>query len=319
MPRNTLLALYLAAIETAEGVDQVPTATANAIALAASLDPETDFAFRNPRDTLVRGVDINAYPPLPPKGEIYQWAKTAWFRGVTGAIASGNAIELDPWLQSAGFAVTYSGAAGSEQAAYTLASTGLKTMTEYMYVDSILRRGVGARSEIGLSFDVGGPVVVSTTSQGIFAGEADVAVPASPVFKTTVPPVGTDMTTFTVDGFATGIIRKFSFATGNSITRRDGVKATGGVAGFSLDSRKATWEVVLEEPTITAKDFKALIRTQADVAISWLLGGTKYNMLGFDASQAKVDSVKPSSDNGNAIITIGGGLYGAAPVTLTVK
>ncbi|HEX5437154.1 MAG TPA: phage tail tube protein [Gemmatimonadaceae bacterium] len=317
--RNTMLALYLAKLEAVSGTDAAPVAAEDAIALAANVDPAYDYAFRHARDVLIRGGDINAFPPLTPKGKMYSWTKSAWWRGTTGAVTALTPIELDAWLQSAGYAAAYSGAAGEEQVMYTLISTLVKTMTEYFYHDGVVRKGVGALSEIGLSFDVGGPVIIECASQGIFEGVADAALPAGAVIQTTEPPTATDMTTFSVGGYAAGVIRSFKLQTGNSIQRHDGVLAPDGIAGYRLHTRKPTWTVVLEEPTRATKNFNALVDSQADVPISWLLGGTQYNTLGFDAASAKLDKVTPSNDNGLPLLTLTGGLYGDTPLSLTVK
>ena len=319
--RNSQAFLYMAKVEAVEGTDAVPVIGSDAIQLVQPFDPDYDHAFKIPRPTLVKGADFRASPPLPPKGKIFAWTKSAWYRGLTAAITAGNKIEIDAWLQAMGFSVTYSGVAGAEQAAYVFANTGLKTMTEYAHEDGLLYKGIGARAEGTFSFDVGGPLVVECASQGRFSAVSEVATPATATvtFKSSVPPVATDMTAFSIDGFAAGIIRRFRCSTGNGIQRRDGVKATGGVAGHRIMTGAPTWECVLEEPLLSEKDFRALVDSQADVVLSWLLGSVLYNKLQFDAAQARIERVQPSTDNGMPVITISGGLYGGTPVQLTAK
>jgi hypothetical protein len=320
--RNTALSLYLCKVEPSEGSDSNPAATgspSNCIQLVAPFDYDYDHAFKNPRDTLVKGADINAGAPGTSKGRVYSWQKQAWYRAFSAAPSLASPHELDAWFQMAGLAATYSGGAGSEQVAYTPANTSLPTATEYEYVDGIVAKGVGARAEVKLSFDVGGPIVVDHQSQGRVGGVVDTAVPAAPTFRTGAPLIATDGTAFSVDGYGAGDIRKFSLGLGNQVLRRDGVLAAGGVAGHRLPRRKIEWSVTLEEPTITAKDFRALVDSNADVTLHWLLGAGLYGQLDFNATGARVERVQPGNDNGLALLTISGGCYGATPFTLTGK
>lgn len=314
MSRNTNLSLYLAKVETTEGTDAAPTPAANAIALAEPFDPTYDFAFRNPRDRTVRGVVLDADKPLPPAGRVVNWTKRAWFRGNGAAATAVAPIELDPWLQSAGLAATYD----AQGVTYTPANSALKSITEWVYHDGKLRKATGVRADLGLSFDVGGPCIIEHVGQGSLASISDAAITA-PTLKTSTPPVATDMATFTVDGFVAGVIRRFAMRTGADIQRRTGVKAVGGVQGHRLNGRKATWEIVLEEPLISAKDFDALAAAGQSIAIAWLLGAIAHNKLDFSAAEAIVETVTPSSDNGLALVTLTGGLYGATPYSLAVK
>lgn len=315
--RNSELAAYVAKVETVEGTDAAPAAV-DAIELAENFAPDWDMAFKVPRPKSVRGAVLDPNTPLTPAGQVYSWTKRAWWRGTTGAPTVSNRHELDAWLQAMGLAVTYSGGAGVEIAAYTPANAALKTMTEWMYHDGRIRKGVSARADGSFMFDVGGPLIVECASQGILSADVDGAV-ITPTLKTTVPPIATDMSVFTVDAFAAGIIRHFDWKLGNSIQRRNGAKSTGGVAGFSIRERTATWTCTLEEELISVKDFTNLMRTNADVAIAWTLGGVQYNKADFAASFARIEKVTPSDDNGLSLVTISGGLYGATPFTLTLK
>lgn len=322
--RNALNALYLAKVEVTEGVDPTPDATNNVIALLQPIDPSLDYAFKQPRPRLVKGIDINAQAPLRPRGLIAQWSPSAWFRGVTTAPLVGAPIELDPWFQAAGYAATYSGGAGAEQVAYTLASSSLKTITDTYNEDGILYVRNGVRGELGLSLDVGGPLVVAFNSQGKVEIVSQVAVSASPVFKPTTPPTATDLTVFSISGYAAGIVRKFSYNTGNTVHRRDGMLATGGVAGFRIPERAATFSVVLEDPAISEFDFRNNMTTFADSVIHWTLpgNGTNYESFDFLANHAKIEKITSSNDSGLALITLEGGIYDVpqgTPVTLTVK
>lgn len=323
---NAQFALYLAKVEATEGTDPIPAKASNAIALVQPIPPDWDFAFKNPRPRMVKGQDINAQPPLKPAGPVAEWPLQSWFRGLATAIAAGNPIELDPWFQAAGYSATYSGAAGSEQVAYALASNVLPTLTDYYYEDGILVSRNGVRGELTLDMDVGGPLVVGFQGKGRVGidgtGGVDVSVPANALFKVTVPPVATDFTTFSVDGYNTGVIRKFSYKTGNNIVRHVGMKAPGGVSAHRLQERAASWSVVLERPAVSDKDLRGVAKAFTDVVVHWTLPAALYQSFDFLASHAKIEKITASLDNGQPILTLEGGVYDApegTPVLLTIK
>lgn len=317
--RNTKLGLYLAKIETTEGTDAVPVQGSNVIALSESFEPDWDHAFKPDNENTVKGVDLTAGEPLIPAGKIYSWSKRSFFRGTGTAPTASNRPELDPWFRSAGLGVTFDATPGSEKATYTPANTSLESLTEYDYKDGVLRKGVGARADLSLSFDVGGPLVIEHASQGILLSDADGAVPTTPTFEDTEWPIATDMTTFTIDGWTAGVIRRFECSLGNNIQRRDGVKSTGGVAGFRIAGRNPTFSVTLEEPTRATKDFTALVNNRTAVALAWLLGAGSYLRGDFSASRAFIRKVTPSNDNGLALLTLQGVLRGATPFSLAVR
>lgn len=317
--RNTNLAVYTAKVEAVEGTDATPASATDSIFLAENFDPSYDPAFTTPRDSTVKGALLHGSKPLPPAGSVYSWTKRAHWRGTTGAPTATNKHELDALLQAMGLSVTYDATPGAEKATYAPANTALKTISEYIYHDGKVRKGIAARADGSFSFDVGGPLVVECTTQGILSSEIDAAVPSDMVYKTTVPPTANDLTTLTVDGYAAGIIRKMEVRLGNEIQRRVGAKAVGGVAGFRIASRKITWSITLEEPLISEKDFRALQRSAADVALAAVIGATLYNSANFATATAVVESVAPSNDNGLALITIGGGIYGTSPFTLALQ
>lgn len=77
-------------------------------------------------------------------------------------------------------------------ALYAPASSGIPAATIYRYVDGKLWKVVGCRGDWSLRVDAGGSGMISFTFTGIAAAvalETDVAVPSSPVYDATRPPV----------------------------------------------------------------------------------------------------------------------------------
>src|SRR6266513_6537643 len=85
--RMTNVAVLLAKPETTDGTDAVPTIAANAILVNEPLEATGDFAFKSPRDKVVDGPSIQAYPPLQPKGRMASWQNTLHIRGDNTTVA----------------------------------------------------------------------------------------------------------------------------------------------------------------------------------------------------------------------------------------
>lgn len=310
--RNTRLALYLAKIETVEGTDSVPVAATDAIEIDAPFEPDYDNAFKPEALDRVRGPVLDPGDPMTVAGKVFSQSRKAYFRGTATAIATGNKAELDPWFRAAGYAATYVATPGSETCTYTPAQSGLETITEYYYRDGILYKHTGVRGEMKVSFGVGSPVAIEFAASGRVTGDSDLAVPTTAAFKTLDWPIATDATIFTINGFTAGCIRSWEHSLGNDIQRRDCVKGTGGIAGWRVAKRNPTFKVTLEEDLHATVDWTTLRDNKTSFAISWLIGGTQYNKLQFDAARAFIRKITPSNDNGLALVTLEGDLRGTA-------
>lgn len=320
--RNTALALYLAKVEPTPGtIAPINPAVDKAIEIVAPFDPDYDHAHKVERGHPVRGANLNPAKPLQPKGRIYSWTKSAWWRGLGSTVpTAANPFSLDAWLQAAGHAVTYDATAGAERATYSLASSALKSISEVYYQDGVAYSGFGAIADFSLSFDVGGPVIVESASQGVINSAADVTALPAGVFFAGDFPIAADGVAFSINGFAAGVIRRFALRAGNGISRRDGVMSAGGVAGFRQGVRNPTWEVVLEEPLPTTADLRGWQNAATDMTIAWELGSSLYNRLGFSAALARITKVTPSTgDNGLALVTLSGVFQDSTPYQLIGK
>lgn len=309
--RNTMLGLLLAKVETTEGTDSVPTAGANAIQIVEPLEAHGEFAFKHARPKLVVGSAIQASPPLVPKGLMGTWQNTVHMRGPGTAYSASNLPELDPFWQSAGYSSTVVTTPGSEKVTYKPAATALKSHTEYYYADGRLKKLLAAKSDIDIAFDSGAPVTATVKRTGLYQIPTDAAMAGSPAFGTTVAPV-VDSVGLSINGYASGIIRKFSLTMGNQIVQRANANASGGLAPHKVRSRAPKFSIVLEDELAAAIDFETLRNARTSVALTWFLNAAQYNRLRFVAGQAFVEDVKVSDDNGTQITTISGGCYDSA-------
>lgn len=312
--RNTMLGLLLAKVENPEGTDAAPTAASNAIQILEPLEAGGEHVFKHARDKLVVGTAIQASPPLTPKGLVGTWSGNVHVRGTRAgtAYAANNLPELDPYWQAAGFAATLTTTGGSEKVVYTPAATGLKSITEYYYIDGRLKKLLGAKADIDLSFDAGGPIVAALKRTGLYQTPTDVAMPASPVFGAAIAPVA-DNIAFTIDGYSAGILRKFSCKLGNGIKQRPNANVTGGLSPHKIRERKIVVEVTLEDELASTKDFESMRDTRASFAMSWFLNASQYNRFRFTAPNGIIESVKPGNDNGTEISTLTIGVFDSTP------
>jgi hypothetical protein len=309
--RDANRSLYLAKIEATEGTFSTPAAATDAILLAERFDPAHSFAFENEVGATVRGV-IDEDAPLRSVGKVVQWTKRAHWRGLTTPPTALNRPVLDAWFRSAGYAVTFDATVGQEKATYTPAQSAFESMSEQYETDGRRRKVKGARSELGMSFDAGGPVVIECVSSGVLEALEDAALSAGAAFRGGVAPVAEGVT-FSLNGNAATTLRRFEAKTGNTIARRDGANVAGGVAGWKLNGRKGTFTVVIEEPTAAVLDVEALAGTTTDVPVSLLVGSDSYGRLGLDFV-ARIKSAVPSTGaEGIPLLTV----TGVVPAGLT--
>lgn len=305
--RNTQIGVLLAKLEATEGTDPVPVA-ANAIAILEPLEAHGEFAFKTERPKLVVGAAIQASPPLTPKGLQGTWQNTIHLKGPGSAYSASVLPEIDAFMQSAGYSQTLVITGGSETVTYKPAATALKSHAEYYYIDGRLKKMLACKTDFDVNFNAGGAVVMTLKRTGLYQIPTDAAVVASPVYQATLPPVA-DSVALSINGFATGIIRKFSLTGGNHIANRANANAVGGLAPHKVRTRMPKFSLVLEDELAAAIDFESLRANRTLCALTWLVGAVQYNKTQFTAGTSVIEDVKISDDNGTQITTISGGVY----------
>jgi hypothetical protein len=316
--RATLNALLLAKIETTEGTDASPAAATDAIQLIDWFDPSGDMTMQKQRDSAIVGASFQGLPPLKGTGFIGSWSKTLYFRGPRNGllISSSNLPDWDPYAQSAGLSATIVATGGSESVTYKPVSTSLKSITEKFYVDGKLRTMLAAKSDINWSIDAGGCLEMTVATTGLYQQDSDVTLPSGAVFGTTDPPINDTTLAFTINGFSTGVFRKFTWGTGNKIESGRGSlnAATGGIAAPKIRNRTIPFTVTLEEELVATADFEGWRKSNTPLVIGWSLGGSvQYNRGLFAAPNARIEKVQVANDNGTQVITASGHLWDSVP------
>lgn len=317
--RNAFLDLYLCKIESSEGVDPIPTPLDDAMELSEHFDPAYGFAFVNDALDRVRGPIFTPGDPMIQAGKTAEHSLKSFFRGTTVAPTALAPIEQDAWFRAAGMAATYDATVGDESVTYTPSDTNTESMTEYYYVDGKLYKAHAIRGNLMLSYEAGGGLVTEFAAGGRGGAETDAAVPTTAVFETAEWPIAIDAPTFDVDGFTTGIIRSFQFNLGNSIQRRDNVKAIDGIQGYRINRRNPQFTIVMEDILHSEKDFEALRDNKTPVALNWVLNSVQYNTVEFTAARAFIRGVQPSNSDGLAILTLTGFLRSTVPCEIKIS
>lgn len=312
--RNRLESLLLVKVETTDGVDATPVVATDYMGVLEAFDAQADFAFRTARNHPVVGAAIQPLPPLKPKGRVYTAKSTIHVRGnKTGATYNsvGPVVpELDPWLQAAGLAGTFA----TSQWTYKPAATGLKSVTEYKYTDGKLQKAVGVKADVTLTLAVGGPLVAEVSRTGLYSGTSDSALPSLASAAGTSVAAPGDQVTLAIGSYSIGIVRSAKIALGNQIRQRGNLNATGALAPFVIRERQPTWEVVLEDPTISEADFEGLAVAQTGQALSFAVGATAFvDKCQVTLANARIDKVQLSDDQGTQLVTLSGGYYDSIP------
>jgi len=111
------------------------------------------------------------------------------------------------------------------------------SVTFYYYSGLKLHKITGAKGNVKGSLEAGQMGVLDFTFKGIYNAPTDAAIPSSPAWLNTKPPV------FINSGSTVGsyspVFQKLEFDLGNQIVTRQDANATTGIRGFMIGDRQA--------------------------------------------------------------------------------
>lgn len=329
--RNVNLCLLAVKEETTEGTDAVPTAAGESISqLVEPFLPDVDFAFTTPRPRQARGTIIDAARPLPASGKVGTWSYAVDARGSRGAgnaIAAngGGYVELVPEFTAAGCSAVFSGGVGAEILTVRPAATALKAATAYFWQDGTLYKLLGAKNEIAIEVNAGGPVRLNIAKTGLYQAPTGQAIPTPTEAQLgqQLPPICENAPVNLDFGGginAAAIIRSFRMAMGNVVSQRPSFAAPQGLAPPKIRFREPTWSLVLEQPVGGAGpqlyDLEPLFYSfSANNQISFTVGAVQYNRIAFTLRPI-ITSIKKQDDNGTAMLELSGTLHSSVGVAL---
>ena len=281
-----------AKIEAAEGIMEAITVADGGV---LAVDPKFDADIKMYERNVMLGTLSNLQPlPGQQSGTI---SFKVELKGTTGAYAAGNKPDLSKFIRACGFAETVDLTAGAEKVTYLPASTGIPSLTLWLYEDGMVRKLYGCRGTVSFSGKIGEPVFADFKFTGVYGG-TDTAAIIAPTFANVIPPtvLGASLT---IDAYA-AICESFSIDMGNEIQLRSSIGAAKGYLSALMTGRKPTGKIDPEMVLPTAYDFmgKWVAGTAAELAIG-PIGSQDYNRFTLDAPKCVYTKVGSGDRSGN--------------------
>jgi hypothetical protein len=256
-----------AKVETTEGTaEAIVVADAGILAFDVKYDADIKMYQRNPSvNTLSNSI------PIPGQ----QSAKVTFRAELKGPGASYTTLikpALSPYFRACGFAETL---VAATSVTYLPASTGVPSLTIWVYEDGMIKKIKGARGNVKLSGKVGEPIVAEFEFTGVYDGVIDGTM-ITPTFEGSVPPIMMG-TTFTIDSYA-AVISSISIDMANKLELRDSVVSTSGYLSTLLSDRNPTGKLDPEATTVAAYDWYGKWKGGTSGALSLgAIGTTAFN------------------------------------------
>lgn len=179
---------------------------------------------------------------------------------------------------------------------YKPASTGIPSLTLYLYMDGLLYKVVGARANATLKLQSGNIGRISFTLTGMFAGKIDASVPAGLVYDTTRPPVwkgGKALVNRVVSAMTS-----LSVDFGNQMTTPDNPNSAEGFDPSIITSRNMTGSCDPLETLVATRDSMAALRAGTQQIIHAAYGTVAGNRIGTTIPAAFYTNLQPGDRNG---------------------
>lgn len=292
MPLLTRKRLLLAKTETTYGTDPTPTGAANAI-LVRSLEITPLQA-----DTVSRDL-IRPYLGNSPQLLAQTRVEVTFEVELAGSGAAGTAPAYGPVLKACGLAETV---VASTSVTYAPVSSSFSSVTLYFHNDGIRHKVTGCRGTFTMNAEVGQIPTLSFTLTGIYNAPTDTATP-TPTYGNQADPLifkNGNTSNFSIFSYS-GCLQSLSFDVANEVIYRELVGCT---KETLITNRAPSGDVVIEAPTIAAKDFFAIANGSATGSISFQHGATAGNIVTFTAAQADVNNPTYSDQDGIQMLNL---------------
>ena len=185
------------------------------------------------------------------------------------------------------------------QTIYTPVSASFSSVTIHYNIDGVLHKLTGCRGTFAINTAVGEIPTIDFTMTGIFNAPTDTAIVA-PTYSNQATPLvfkSGNSGGFNLLGYGT-CLQSVAMDIGNNIIYRELVNCTKEVL---LTDRAATGTVVLEAPTIAAKDYFAAALTDGTLGdLSFIHGSTSGNIVSL-ISAGRADIGDPSYEDQDGI------------------
>ena len=280
MPLLTRKRLILIETESVYGTDPTPTGVDAVLVSDLNIVPlQSDVVSRN----LIRPY-LGASEQLLANTRV----ECTFSVELAGSGAAGTAPQYGKALLACGLSETVS---AGVSVTYAPVSSNFSSITIYYNIDGVLHKVTGARGTFTMSASVGEIPRLNFTFTGVYNAPTDTAAPSVTYANQATPRVfkNGNTTDFELLSY-TGCLQSVEFDLGNTLVYRDLISCTKQVL---ITDRACTGTVVIEAPTITAKDY--FTAALSDGTLGNLLfqhGQTAGNIVDF--ASTKVDIGDPS-------------------------
>ena len=261
----------LAKIETAYGVDPVPSGAANAI-LVGNLTPTPQSA------TLVKRNIVRPY--LGNAEEL----PTAIYAGIDFEVelaGSGAAGTVPAWgvlMRACGFSETISAGVG---VTYAPISNSFESATIYFNEDGVLHKLTGARGTVSIDANANTIPVMKFKFMGIYSPVVDAAAPtvSFTAFKMPLAVNLTNTPTFSLHGVSTAVLSTLTLDIANTLAFRQLV----GAQQALITDRVPVGTVSIEAGPVATHDWWTEAESATTAPLQLIHGTTAGNIIELDA------------------------------------
>jgi hypothetical protein len=291
--------LILAKIESSYGTDSTPTGAEAILVRNLEITPlQADVVTRD----LIRPYLGNFEQILA-----NQRVEITFDVELAGSGAAGTAPAWGPVMKSCAMAETV---VATTSVTYAPVSGSFSSCSIYFNNDGVRHKITGCRGSFSVSGEVGQIPVISFTMMGIYNAPDDSALP-TPTYSNQATPVifkQGNTTGFQVFSYS-GCLQSFSMDLANEMVYRELVGCTKEVL---ITNRAPNGTVVIEAPTIAAKDFFTIANGTATGNLTFQHGQTAGNIVTFSSPQTDIGSPTYSDQDGIQMLNLP---YVATPTT----
>jgi hypothetical protein len=213
---------------------------------------------------------------------------------LAGSGTAGTAPRFGAILKACGMSETI---VASTSVTYAPVSSTFSSATIYFNVDGVLHKLTGCRGDMSLSCAVGAIPKIKFDMTGVYNAPTDTAQPAVTYSAQAAPLVFRQGNTSAFQFFTyAGVLQSVEFNMANSLVYRELV---GGTKETLITDRKPAGTVMIEAPTIAAKDFFSAALASSTGNLTFLHGTTAGNRVTLTNSQ--VDVTNPTYQDQDSV------------------
>lgn len=163
----------------------------------------------------------------------------------------------------------------------------------------------GSYGNVTFKADGPQPAVFSFDLMGMLGDPSDQSSPPSRTYlvPTVIPPNATDIS-LSLNGWTSAVVRSVEYSHGLEIVPRTDINAATGHNGYTIGKRAPKLTVLIETPLLSDYNYVSINKNATVQAISFQIGSTTGNKVGFSLPYCYLMNISPSSDGPTALTTL---------------